>query len=243
MMALNLGFVSDLPDPRDFKERFSFLKDLRKDYPKEIDNQDYFLSPLDQGALPLCVGYSLAYIAEYLHRMWITLSPDGPDRLSPEFIWHNAKKLSGDDNYNIGISIRDGLKALKKHGACFTDDYNNILLEPSEDALKTGLEHIISEYRVISGIKAIKRSLSSHKGVIIGIKIYPSYYKSKSSGVIPLPDSELPIENHSLAVVGYDEMGIHCINSMGKEWGYEGYIFIPNDVYPKIIITSWEVVL
>ena len=173
--------------------------------------------------------------------------------LSRHFLYNAIKKISG--RYDTeGDYLINAMKALCKMGVCEEAYFPTVpavswlkyvMQEPSEDAKANALIHKGRTYWELdrNDFEEFKRAMSVFKTPLnFAMEWNVSYYNCPASGHLPLPTGEW-VGGHSLAVVGFDGVGIWGKNSHGKSWGKNGYFFIPYEDWTKHSIATAFVLL
>jgi C1A family cysteine protease len=125
-------------------------------------------------------------------------------------------------------------KALKDNE---TELHAAISQSPSVQALTQAKKHIITRYCKLTldnGLLDLKLSLSKGFPVIFGMMVPRSFYLTPASGIFTMPaQNEVRLGGHALLAVGYNDAAQHFIvrNSWGKEFGDQGYCYIPYDFF------------
>ncbi len=108
---------------------------------------------------------------------------------------------------------------------------------PSNQAITQAKKHIINRYCKLSiddELTELKYALSKGMPFVFGMMVPKSFYLTASSGVMPMPSpDEARLGGHALLAVGYDDNKQVFIvrNSWGKEFGDEGYCYIPYEFF------------
>ena len=92
------------------------------------------------------------------------------------------------------------------------------------------------------GMTSMKRMLSSGKGVLIGINVYPDLTNlSSSNDVYDVVYGELK-GTHLICLIGYDDNknAFKFINSWGTDWGINGYGWISYDLVNSAEVNTIE---
>lgn len=114
--------------------------------------------------------------------------------------------------------------------------------DPSETPRKTILE-------------SVKTHLAAGLPVMFGFTVYSSYVQADKNGMIPYPTKgERIAGGHAIVAVGYDDKlkiknenpggpetigAILIRNSWGKEWGEQGYGWLPYEFVLKGVADEW----
>ncbi len=161
-------------------------------------------------------------------------------KLSPRYLYNsinNGRDMGATFINALDFSSRTGIIE-DKHWEYESGDYQ---ISPSEE-MKSRKHYKIEFYRRLnSSLEDVKRQLRSRNAIISGIIIYKSNY-SQPNGKMAYPKSEeQPIGGHAICIVGYDDNKeiIKFKNSWGKEWGDNGYGYIPYSDFEKLVKESY----
>ena len=91
----------------------------------------------------------------------------------------------------------------------------------------------------------MKRSLLINGPFLAGVKVYKSWFNKsvEKSGFIPMPKrNEKLMGGHAICIVGYDNtLKIFKFkNSWGKNWGSNGYGYLPYAYMNKYCSDAWS---
>lgn len=183
----------------------------RIECPKECILLGYATPVEDQGSKPYCAAYSASSFAESVlwrkngHRIDI----------DPDPLYHHAKTIDGDPTGD-GTYLECTLDALleKKYfdrNLCKVKTFGGGIFG-HVDALEN-LKNTIHRYGVcIAGFNITGEWFNPKGGVIRGDK-------SSSQG------------GHAVTIVGYDEGGVLILNSWGKAYAHDGFVYITNKAF------------
>lgn len=138
------GWVPDKPDQRDY--RYSAIRPVVR-LPEKTDLRDFCSEVENQGRLGSCTANALAGNLEFLDHRIDNESTD----VSRLFIYYNERALEGTIDYDLGASLRDGIKTLKKTGACWEKTWPYLIekftMKPSK---KCYIEAKKTPHRILS---------------------------------------------------------------------------------------------
>lgn len=154
-------------------------------------------------------------------------------------MYFNARSLEGTVSWDSGSSMRNGIKALARWGACPEDEWGydarRYRVRAPKKCYTNALAHQALSYsRVPRDLNAMKSCLANNLPFGIGFTVYASFESEdvESTGIAVLPpayDGDHVLGGHAVLVVGYEDENEWFIvrNSWGKEWGNEGYFYMP----------------
>ena len=232
------GFVPQEPDHRDFNYLISGGV-----LPEVVDLRENFHVSRDQKWLQACTGFATAGLIEYLLQQHYGKSYRD---VSPLYLWFYGKKLHGWEGKNLGVNLRNSLKALYNHGFEFERNMpfkSNYLRSPliSNDITGyTTLKYLerTNYYTLTPGLA--KDALSKGRPIVFGLKLNKSFYGNKS-GIISNEKNDG--SSHAMLLLGYDNINEFFIarNSWGSRWGDNGYCYIPFDYFFENAHNLWTI--
>ena len=225
------NYTRDVVDERDHIQNIDVHKFL--DVVKEVDLRSRFPPVFDQGNLGSCTANALAGLLEYED----TNVKFTPSRL---FIYYNERDIEHTTSTDSGASLRDGMKSLKRYGACneslWKYDISKFTVRPTHDCYVEALKHRVTKYMKLNQqLDQLKQSLLNGVPFVFGIVVYESFESDEatSTGMIPMPnvEKEKVLGSHAINSAGFsDEKQCFLFrNSWGPEWGDNGYGYIPYD--------------
>lgn len=198
--------------------------------PAHVDLRDELSHVEDQRSLDSCTANALAAAHELLERR--------ADRwrrpLSRLFIYYNARVIEHDRAHDDGITIRDGVHGMRRHGVCTEETWpylaSRVLEKPTERAFEEARRHVLSDAeRVHIDVDAMRAALAAGLPVVFGIMLFQSFGGGGNHGRIPDPEPhEEHLGGHSMVAVGYDDRERVFVvrNSWGASWGERGHCFL-----------------
>lgn len=226
------GWVRDLPDHRDLSITYRTPEDST--FFNKVDLTDQCPPVFDQGHLGSCTANAISNAYLYDELKQNNKSEFIPSRL---FIYYNERKLQGTVDQDSGSSVRTGMKTINTQGVCTEDewpyDINEFTVEPAKecyDFAKT--HHSVKYHRVQQTAEELKAALTHNYPVVFGFSVYSSMETEDvaKTGKVPFPtkDDSL-LGGHCVLLVGYndDTKEFKFMNSWGKEWGENGYGYLP----------------
>ncbi|QOW09800.1 hypothetical protein Q73A0000_05165 [Kaistella flava (ex Peng et al. 2021)] len=222
-----------IPSPINPSDEFYTYPD--ENIPTSLDLSMYLSAVKNQGDLKSCTAFPISTVYEFFaqrNRKNVNISE--------LFIYYNSRELNGNINNDSGATLVNAIHAVKEKGACYTKMYpydtESFSQLPTDDAYSEAKHQVVSKASRINITETdFKHAIANGHPVIIGLKIFESFYPQDASGIIPFPlINEAEYEqhgNHALLVVGYnDEEKLFKIrNSWGEEFGDRGYGYAPYD--------------
>ncbi len=224
------GYIPSPISPND--EVYTFNDET---IPATIDLSGYFPSVKNQGKLGSCTAFAIAAVYEFFAKQ-NNKSVD----ISELFVYFNTRDLNGNANVETGATLLDTIRSVKEKGACHSKSHpykvDSFADQPTEEAYTEAQHQVVKKAsRIKIKEKDFRQAIANGHPVIIGLRIFKSFYPKNKLGVIPFPSShERSYENHgnhALLIVGYndDEKLFKLRNSWGKEFGDNGYCYAPYD--------------
>jgi C1A family cysteine protease len=211
-----------------------FLPDRATPMPRRVDLRDDMAHVVDQLELESCVANAVAGAFELLEKR----ATERVRRISRLFVYYNARAGEHDTKRDDGATIRAGVSALRLHGACAEATWpyveRRVLDRPDARAYDEARRFRISEaLRVAIELDAMRACVAAGHPFLFGVKLYESFDGGGNHGHVPLPDPphDKRAGGHTMLAVGYDDDARTFIvrNSWGRDWGEDGYCFLPYD--------------
>lgn len=257
-----LGWIPDYPDFRDYTEKTNKIKEVialgrrTEKLPVSVDLRDWCSPAEDQGKLGSCTAHAGVGVIEYYERRSFGKHIDA-SRLFLYKVTRNLMKMKGD----TGAFLRTTMGAMVLFGVPpeeywqYTDG-DGFDQEPPAFCYAFAQSYQTVKYfrhdpPGISGsalLGKLKTYLAKGHPAMFGFTVYSSIEQSEKTGRIPFPSEKERIEGgHAVVSVGYDDRmkiknkyanieteGVLLIrNSWGKDWGEEGYGWLPYDFVLK----------
>lgn len=242
------GWKPGLPDVRDWVQPFAAAK-----VPDSVDlvSTGKFPPIWDQGQLGSCVAHGVP-------RLYVYDSGDASFEPARLFVYYNGRVIEGTVDYDSGLTIADGIKALNRQGAPPEDDWpydvERFADKPPTKAYDDGkLREAVKYARVSQTDAAMRACLAAELPFAIGFTVYDSFESdaTAASGVVAMPGrSEQVLGGHCMAIVGYmpgadvadalrsDGLDVGAVdtsatyykaaNSWSENWGHAGYCYMPS---------------
>jgi C1A family cysteine protease len=238
-----------------------------KSLPASVDLREWCSPVEDQGSLGSCTANAGVGIIEYYERKsfgrFINAS-----RLFLYKVTRNLMKMSGD----TGAYLRTTTGAMVLFGTPpedywpYTDDEKRFDREPPAFCYAFAQNYQTIQYyrhdppgsKAEEILKRVKTYLSKGHPAMFGFTVYSSIEQAEKTGKIPFPSPKEKIEGgHAIVAVGYDDKmkiknrygkiettgALLIRNSWGKEWGEEGYGWLPYDYILKGLAEDFWCVL
>lgn len=220
---------------------------------RQVDLSDYCPEIRHQGDISSCVGWSIGYGALTIERAiannWTDKAKITENANSALFVYNQVQKR----DCRRGIVISQALERLLETGDCLAREYdfdpNDCTREITPNLFESARRYQISDYVALfeldaqpdKKIEMTKRVLSQRKPVVIGMRILENFAKIPEgrNSWWPNVGSDVPLGGHAMVVVGFDDDKFRSLegdpnmtgafkimNSWGKNWGEEGYIWV-----------------
>jgi C1A family cysteine protease len=212
---------------------------------RDIVDLRNWASPIeDQRRLGSCVSNAIVGAYELL------LNRDVPKEfvdLSRLFVYYNARLIEGSPNEDTGLYLRDGIKAVKDQGICkeslWPYNVSKFSIKPSDASYIDAHHRNIKNYHRITNVEDILDALNNNRPVVLAMDVYDNFdYLNPVDFIISMPKgSESAVGGHAVCLVGYDlsQQLILARNSFGKDWGSDGYFWIPFDYLKENTLDLW----
>jgi len=256
----SFGWVPDRPDQRDYLYRA--IRPVVR-LPKVVDLREFCSIVENQEALGSCTANALAGNLEFLDRKGVT-SPFGdrdyPDRrtgrdlrytdVSRLFIYYNERVLEGTVDYDSGASLRDGIKTLRKQGACWEKTWPYLIerfdRKPPKNCYIEAKKYCIETYHRINSLPEMLTCLAEGFPFVFGFTVYESFQSQKvaRTGVASMPGKkEKVLGGHAVMAAGYNQSQKRFLvrNSWGTKWGKDGYFTMPYEYLETLSADFWTI--
>jgi C1A family cysteine protease len=158
--------------------------------------------------------------------------------LSRLFLYWQERNLEGTVSEDSGAYIRDGFKVMQKIGCAsesyFPYDISKFRDTPTSEAVENAKDHRMGNYYRIMTVAQLKDELAKGNPVVMGFNVYESFesYEVAQTGIVPMPKAgEQLYGGHAVLAMGYKKINgteyIICKNSWGKNWGDNGFFYMP----------------
>ncbi len=233
--------------------------------PASVDLRRWCSPIEDQGQLGSCTAHSAAALIEYYERRAFGSHID----ISRLFLYKVTRNLLNWTS-DTGAYLRTTMEAMVLFGVppeeYFPYDPANVDVEPSAFCYSFAQNYqTLSYFRLDAArttrpalLKQIKTNLTNGIPAMFGFTVFNSIGSAAKTGRIPFPvKTDRREGGHAVAAVGYDddlvirhpfsdlEMkgAILIRNSWSKEWGEEGYGWLPYEYVLHHLAVDWWTVL
>lgn len=248
-MINGTGWRRDRVDPRDAIYRHQLAPNAIID-----ETVDYPLASLPAMQFPIyhqrqtgsCVAQSVGRNVEYLMRSQGVFDFH-PSRL---FVYWCARAVIGEQSKDAGCEIRDAFNTIAAFGVPheeiwpFEEYY--LLKRPPRQVFKDAVDHTaLVRQKVPQKLNHILSCLKHRLPVVFGTATFDSW---DTGTYIPLPTTgEKPTGYHAILITGWraDTKQFQFVNSWGKDWGENGYGYLPVDyvLNPDLSADFWSAFL
>ena len=243
------GYMSVPKKPRLMRGDYSYL-------PKVSSLKTYAPFPGNQTNLNTSPAWATAYSAKtILYAINNRLSDTreiSENSFAPSFTFYMIKE-EGDTECNQGAYLHKALKSLKLDGSVKYLDFQYFCPSTiSNQVIDQAKANKITDYSRIFDdtdtkdykIKAVKKAIYNQLPVVIGMYAPPSFRSTKEFWQ-PREKFSKDFEKQAMCVVGYDDTkyggAFEVLNSWGRNWGNEGYMWIPYDTFIEFVKYAYEV--
>jgi hypothetical protein len=231
--------------------------------PKTYSLKQYAPQPGNQGIYQTCVGWASAYAARTIsesiaiNRRNALLTTNNV--FSPIFAYKGSFVVlniipTGQEGAYV-FRVLDFMKnegAVKRPDFEKTADFKSITLSMFANSQRYPIGGYVTLYasgRDSAGdntrTERVKKSLSEGKPVIINMNCPKSFGEAKDVWQ-PSDNPAVNHGGHALCVVGYDDTkhngAFEILNSWGTNWGNNGYIWIPYNVFNRFANEAYEII-
>lgn len=226
------------PDIKD--ERDILLKNvvpLKIDYPEIIDVDKY--TTISHQHYGTCTSHSSSGSDENQESQEYGKQIN----LASKFTYIKTKEISGLWN-NEGDYLRNGIKSLEKFGVPFEEDFPDERMANWNEYVHTPIPKEVEEKALVHKIKGYARigkrledfmsGMWTTKSPVSTGMIWYESYKVGKDGYLP-PASGKQIGGHAIrsSIINFKKEEIWFPNSWSKNWGKDGYFYIPFKEWDK----------
>lgn len=203
-----------------------------------------------QGSIGSCTAQALAWALRYKNRNF---------QASRLFLYYYSRLFDyreGDNTPMIddGTTLIQGVNVLRQKGICPENKYPYrtwlYWMKPPASLNKIASRNRVLRYGIVQqNIDSMKAVLNQGMPFVFGFLVYSSFENRSvdQTGIIPMPNTstERILGGHAVVAVGYDDDKrlIKFANSWGREWGENGYGYIPYDyvLNPRLTDDFWVI--
>lgn len=243
---MDYGWIPDPPDQNDFL--FSSFEPVEPPQylPKTVDHTQFHSPVVTQADTGSCVGQSIKYAYEFLHRVYLGEREFTGSAL---YAYYNARYMGGKTKMvDSGAYIRDGIKGVNRWGLCpetlWPFSTAKVNAKPASTCYAEGNKKELRDYLRAVTLHEIKCALYYMYPVVIGFNTYDTIAttESKKTGLVRVPAKGMSRRGgHAVCLVGYDDYNgrIKFKNSWGSSWGEHGYGYLEYDYIPNHSADYW----
>jgi C1A family cysteine protease len=237
------GWLPDIPDQRDFL--YSAIKPKIR-MPGEVDLRRYCSAVEQQGSLGSCTACALVGNLEFLDNRPDAAYAD----VSRLFVYYNERLLRGNQDYDSGASLRDGIKTLKNTGSCWEKTWpyriERFAQKPPPRCYTQAKKQRITSYHRIHTLPEMLACLAEGYPFVFGFTVYESFASKRveRTGIVNMPKkSERVIGGHAVMGIGYNQKKKRFFvrNSWGSKWGQDGYFTMPFEYVESLAADFWTI--
>lgn len=241
-MLIRKAKYSVRQDPLDWRDLpYTFKREPLRD----IVDLRKWASPIeDQDHLGSCTGQAVVGAYELM------LNKQDPSKfvdLSRLFVYYNARMIEDATKEDVGAYVRDAIKSVQQYGVCKEELWPYLIedfaVPPSIKCYEDAKNRTIKNYYRISTLEDTLDALNKEYPVVFSMRVYESFDDLYDSGhTIKMPGkNESPIGAHAMCFVGYDlNRKLFLVrNSFGKDWGLNGYCYMPFDYMRNEVMDCW----
>lgn len=240
-----LGLRRDPHDPRD--QHYEPPPQRGASLPRQVDLRPGMPPVYNQGRINACTAHVMAAAASYCCARHQRPLPFEPSRL---FIYYNERDLQGQVGYDVGATLRHGIRTLRHHGVAPETLWSYDDTPPAQPGgeFASGAKpaqrppdmaytlaqrfELLGYRRMHPDLAHMRHCLAEGFPFAAGLQVYPSFMSApgRQATVTPLPGpEEKPAGGHAVLVVGYDDDRgwLVCRNSWGPAQGDGGYFYLP----------------
>jgi len=231
-----LGLLA--PDPVDERDiKLEAVTPLKMDYPEIINFDEHTI--ISHQHYGTCTSHSSTGSDESQESKEYKTKT----KLANKFVYLKTKELSGLYN-DEGDYLRNGIKSLEKFGVPLESDFPDIRMTNWNEYVHTFIPKEVEEKALIHKIKGYARigrrledfmsgMWTAQSQVPTGMVWYKSYKVGKD-GYLPPADGK-QIGGHAIraSIINFKEEKIWFPNSWSKNWGNNGYFYIPFNEWNK----------
>jgi len=203
----------------------------------------------NQGQYGTCVAWATAYnmrtFLEAVDKNYSasTIANDNNKQFSPkDLFWALSNKDKGADCNGAGFEAAFDLMVARGVATLSKVPYTNMgdcSSTPPSDWTSNANTFKIENYREITkDVKTLKKYLSEGRAIVFGAKLGENFMSWNSANVLTTDGDTYNGQHayHAMTLCGYDDTkgpngAFRVVNSWGKDWGDNGYIWIDQNFF------------
>jgi Papain family cysteine protease/Domain of unknown function (DUF4384) len=207
--------------------------------PVSVDLSYRLPDPGDQGAASSCTAWATGYAARsyYTSAYEARDVHDTKNVPSPAFLYNLSWRRDGKGACNVGSSFTNAVAVLKQ-GAPSLADYPYRASDcsaPPPEKIASSTDFRVQGLRRLDQTKLddLKGALAQSNPVLVSFRVDTAWQKHRGPGVFDHLEVDPKWGGHAMAIIGYDDrkQAFRLINSWGKGWGDNGYVWVSYDAY------------
>ncbi len=224
--------------------------------PERFSLKRFAPTPKSQGSTGTCVAWATAYSARTILRaqQQNVTNQEEIDRLafSPSYVYNSLIDPSANAKCQAGLIIDHALSTLKGSGVTSLSALPfDCAVEITENHRSVARDNVLYDFRRLfdrgarDKAPAVKRALAAGRVVVFGMQVPRSFRMARGVSVWhPNPGEVDSPVGHAMTVVAYDDTlsggSFQVINSWGKSWGDDGFIWIPYEHFQNFVMYGFE---
>lgn len=245
-------------EPANELDKFKITRVFRSHVPPRRDLTSYLPRPGRQmnGS---CVGWAIAYAARSLHYAWDNkVAPHLSENIaSPAALYNSMYGVTRND-CSLGSNMSVALDFMKEHGVPSLKDFSNNRADQcsrvmDENHFKSAERFRIRDWRLVYPrknvsdnkeimITRIREQIAQYRPVPVALFVPDNWHGGfRHKGVYNNIGTYETDTGHAVTLVGYDDniQAFKLINSWGKNWGDNGYLWISYDALKEILYAAY----
>jgi len=245
------GLIFDDEGYQKIKQLSQFSGGKMDDLPMKSSLKDYCPAIQNQGQTSSCTGWAVGYgamsIMQAKQKDWTDINTITKNAFSAMSLY-NTNQV--ENNCKAGTTLDAVLEYAKTKGACLHKDFDLPISRHQNscsDVPSSKLPHftIQSYYSLFEKDPKktkknykVQKSIAKGVPVIVGMGLNKNFISLDKNNVYWEPDAGNSTHlnyGHAMVVIGYDDgkQAFEIMNSWGKEWGQDGYMWIKYDDFAE----------